>query len=285
MKYRLLFTLITMLCSFAIGQVNTLEKADNKSQKNTAAMLEFQANGVQEFEVRTITENLSSELTSIGKFRLLERGQMDEILKEQGFQESGLCDASSCEVEMGQLLGVDKLITGSVGRLGKTFTLTGRIISVESGEVLISATEKFTGEIDGLLLTSTPRLAQKLSGNQVAPLVQTPKEPVAVKVETMVNQPQDKKSNNMWVKMSTGLLTLAAGGAAYYFNTQVAKHNKDATASAAELNSKKTALAKAIDKKDMDTSLDSAEEAANSRNIMGAVAGVGLIGFGMSFAF
>ena len=60
-------------------------------------------------EVRTISDRLESELIKTGAFRLLERRRIHGILQEQGFQESGECHESSCQVQMGQFWESTKL--------------------------------------------------------------------------------------------------------------------------------------------------------------------------------
>jgi hypothetical protein len=40
----------------------------------------------------------------------MERKQMNEILEEQSFQNSGICDNQSCIVEMGRLLTVKYIV-------------------------------------------------------------------------------------------------------------------------------------------------------------------------------
>ena len=45
------------------------------------------------------------------------------MLKEQGFQQSG-CVSSECAVEAGKLLGVDQIVTGSIGKIGSYYTVS-----------------------------------------------------------------------------------------------------------------------------------------------------------------
>ena len=66
---------------------------------------------------------------------LLERSAMNEILREQGFQQSGACDQQACVVEAGQLLGADRMIFGSVGRLGEALLLSVRLVNVATGQI------------------------------------------------------------------------------------------------------------------------------------------------------
>ena len=91
------------------------------AQKSNVAILQFDAANISEAEVGILTDRLSTELVKLGSFTVVERSQMEEVLKEQGLQQSG-CTTSECAVEVGFLLGVDKMITGSIGRIGSLYT-------------------------------------------------------------------------------------------------------------------------------------------------------------------
>ena len=82
------------------------------------AVLELDGKGISSIEASVMGDKLRSELIATGKFQVIERGQMEEILKEQGFQQTG-CTSSECAVQAGQLIGVNKLVAGSVGKVGE----------------------------------------------------------------------------------------------------------------------------------------------------------------------
>jgi hypothetical protein len=63
---------------------------------------------------------------------------MAVILKEQGFQKSG-CTSTECAVEIGRLLNVQKIVAGRVGKIGPVYSVSIRLIDVESGEILKTA--------------------------------------------------------------------------------------------------------------------------------------------------
>jgi hypothetical protein len=89
---------------------------------------------------------------------------MDDILGEQGFQQTG-CTTTECAVEMGRLLNVQKMISGTIGKLGKTYTIDLSLIDVQTGAIEKSFFRDFKGEIDGLL-----DLMQHIA-NQIAAIV------------------------------------------------------------------------------------------------------------------
>ena len=133
------------------------------AQKSNVAILQFDAANITEAEVGILTDRLSTELVKLGSFTVVERAQMEEVLKEQGLQQSG-CTTSECAVEVGALLGVDKMITGSIGRIGSLFTLSARIIDVETGEILKQVSLDVSGTIEKVLTHTMAEVASQLSG-------------------------------------------------------------------------------------------------------------------------
>ena len=62
--------------------------------KQTVALLEFEGRGISQLEAKTLTDRLMSEMVNTDAVIMVERNQMDEILNEQGFQQSGSLMAS-----------------------------------------------------------------------------------------------------------------------------------------------------------------------------------------------
>ena len=91
---------------------------------------------------------------------------MEEILTEQGFQLSG-CTSSECAVEAGKLLGVEKMIGGSVNKLGNLYTLFIRKIDVESGEILSTASIDCQCAIEEVAVKSTKDAVKILLGEDI----------------------------------------------------------------------------------------------------------------------
>jgi Curli production assembly/transport component CsgG. len=117
-----------------------------------------------ENEALSLTDALRSELSKSGKYQVMERSQMDDILKEQGFQQSGACDEASCAIEMGKILAVNYMVMGNIGMVGKTYTLSVRFVEVGTGRILKDFTEYHKGTTDELLTRVIPMLSQKIAG-------------------------------------------------------------------------------------------------------------------------
>ena len=119
-------------------------------QLPTVAVLYFEARGVSNYEAATLTDRLATELGNTDAVTLVERQQLDRILQEQGLQQSG-CTSMECVAEVGQLLGVEYMISGSVNKLGNTFTVEAKMFSITTGENVKTVSKTSRGEIDELI--------------------------------------------------------------------------------------------------------------------------------------
>lgn len=128
-------------------------------EKMRIAVLDLRADDVPEKTARTISNMLRNELVNDGHFLVVERGQMDAILDEQGFQQTG-CTDQSCAVEMGRLLSVKKMLIGDVSESNGTLYVTVRVVDVEKG--VVEYAEKEVADSDERLDKITSNLAKKL---------------------------------------------------------------------------------------------------------------------------
>ncbi|PKL40111.1 MAG: hypothetical protein CVV44_07815 [Spirochaetae bacterium HGW-Spirochaetae-1] len=105
------------------------------------AVMDFKADGVPEATARRVSELIRTEMINSGEFIVIERKQMDMILKEQGFQKSG-CTDETCAVEVGKLVSAEKILIGTVMKLGDKIIINGRIVDVEKGIAEIGEREE-----------------------------------------------------------------------------------------------------------------------------------------------
>lgn len=131
-----------------------------------AAVFPVQSRGIDTNSVRIVEDALADALLRTGELRLVERSQMQTVLREQGFQESGACDASGCVVEVGKLLGIRQGVVSSLGRLGGSWVLNARLIDIGSGEILVSTQHSFEGNLDRAMRDLVPRVAKDLTNKK-----------------------------------------------------------------------------------------------------------------------
>jgi len=106
--------------------------------KEIIAVLDLEQIGLTPQEAQILTQRLTTKLIAIDRYQVVERNNMDKILKEQKFQHSG-CTDSECAVEIGQLLNSDFIVMGSVSKFGSMYSIDARLIDVGQGKGVISA--------------------------------------------------------------------------------------------------------------------------------------------------
>ena len=195
------------------AQTNTMT-AETAAQlaagKETVAILDFEGRGINQMEAQTLTDRLMSEMVNTDAVIMVERNQMEEIMNEQGFQQSG-CTTSECAAEVGALLGVQNMVSGSFGKLGNSYTIDAKLFAVSTGGTIRSVSKTYKGEVDGLL-TIIEIVAWELVGLQ----------PPAEKLEKLAaadpsqagDQPRAaRKPMGTMTKLT--LLLIGLGGGAY----------------------------------------------------------------------
>ena len=117
----------------------------------TVAILDFEGQGISIQEVQTLTERMRTEIGNTNAVRLIERKAIESIMAEQGLAQSG-CVSDECAAEVGQLLGVQFMINGLIGKLGDSYTIDVKMFSVETGATERSKNVTHEGGIEGLLV-------------------------------------------------------------------------------------------------------------------------------------
>lgn len=179
----------TFVLYIMIGNISIVYA--QQKQKITTAVLNLQSKGgVTSNEASTLTDRFRTELVKLGTYTVLERGQMDEILEEQGFSVSG-CTSSECAIEAGKLLGVQVMIAGDVGKVGDVLTIDVRMFHVATGKIIKAIQEDHRGDVSGLLAVMK-RIARKVAG---------------------LKEEEDKSGGFPWLWVGLGVVVLGGGAA------------------------------------------------------------------------
>lgn len=151
-KMIIMFSLMLSCISFSILAASDLEggvkelaqqisKNMKDNNKNKIAVIEFSD---LNDEITHFGQFLSEELitnlflVSPGQFEVVERRQLVKVLNEHDLGTSGLLDAEAMG-KIGQILGVDAIVTGSVTDLGNNVKINARLISVSSAKIFAVA--------------------------------------------------------------------------------------------------------------------------------------------------
>ena len=132
--------------------------------ESTIAVFDFSNNGLSNNEVLTLTDRLRTELVRVSEQKIVERNKIDDILREQKFQMSGCVD--ECLIELGKLLGANSVVTGSIGKVGNIFTISARMVNVESGEIIQAISYDSDYQIGNLLKYGMKECAYQLIGKE-----------------------------------------------------------------------------------------------------------------------
>jgi len=100
-------------------------------------------------------------LKNIGKYKLVERVLLQKTLEEQELQMSGIVDEETA-AKVGQIYGLDAVITGSAMKVGKDISISGRVINTQTGEIIATGIVEFTSLQD--MKKHLELLAYQLSG-------------------------------------------------------------------------------------------------------------------------
>jgi hypothetical protein len=159
MKKTISIVLMIGMFSFDIAIAQT---AQNQA-KPVLAVLKLKALDITENEAYQITNFLQSELLYSRRFTLVDRVQVDELLKEVKYQQSGSCDVT-CAADLGKQLAASKVIKGSVGKLGNSYTIYIDMVDVETARI-----ENSSNILERCQLDELPAFIRGLITNLLSP--------------------------------------------------------------------------------------------------------------------
>jgi TolB-like protein len=151
------------------------------SQQIKVAIVDFDnTSGIAKYDGlgKAMSSMLISDIeanVSPKRLQLVERSQINKILKEQNFQKTSSVDKAST-VKMGKLLGVKYLLVGDIFVLNDALVINSRLVDTETGD--IKFTEKKEGKLAQWLFLKTS-LAKGLATSISIPFT----EPVVIDKE------------------------------------------------------------------------------------------------------
>jgi hypothetical protein len=167
-------SIVLSVLMILMGFIHPRIASAQEKNEYTIAVLDLNANGISQTEAKSLSNSLHVQVTrtvTSDEFRrksdisytVIERSQMDKIFEQFDIQNTG-CTDISCAVEFGKMLSVERIIIGSVGLVGQTYTFNTSIVDVESTRTLQVAEYRFKGEVDNLLNEGIPDIVSQLLG-------------------------------------------------------------------------------------------------------------------------
>jgi len=132
--------------------------------KPKVAVMNFDVVGMDPSASILLTDRFRAELYKTNRYEVMERAKMEELLKEQAFQISGACNSNECVIQVGKILGTTQMVAGSVGQIGQMYSISVRIVDVETGRILGNETEDCMCPVEKVMTESMKNIARKLVG-------------------------------------------------------------------------------------------------------------------------
>lgn len=121
---------------------NQITSGMSEGKKQKIAVVEFSdlEGRVTEFG-KFLSEELITRLFISKKFNVVERQLLNKVLEEHKLNVTGLVDESTAK-QLGKILGVDAICSGTVTEFADHVRINARLISTESGEIFSVAATK-----------------------------------------------------------------------------------------------------------------------------------------------
>lgn len=110
-----------------------------------------------------VTDKITESFVGSGRYTVLDRDNVDSILKEREFQLSDMVSDQDAATA-GKYLGADFVVVIKVQKLGDTYYVSGKTITVKSGVIAKQGSAQGEGKI-AALIDLAQEVGEKLSGN------------------------------------------------------------------------------------------------------------------------
>lgn len=186
-------------------------------ETKTLAISEFSNNtGLNSFDnlQKGLADSLANNLAKYKSFTILERGKLNEALKELSLSQSGFVSDESA-VKLGKLVGSQYIIFGSALKTGQLFQVSLRVVETETGKIALgesiecSNEESIINSINYLSLKTASSLGENIDKN----LIEESKKNIESKIV--------KGQDSTWLYISGTITVIVAGivtGVIIYFN-------------------------------------------------------------------
>jgi len=237
------------------------------------AVLDLDAIGIEQQSSQILTNKLRSDLVNTGKVTIVDRGEMNTILTEQEFQQTG-CTSQECAIEVGQLLGVSHIVSGSISLMSDLYYINAKLINVESGVIEKSIDEYVKADITEVLMNGMPMVANKLVSNSIIE-----EQVFSTTVESQPLVPVDNEELNSRRKGKIIGAVISSICMTTGFTVGLIKNSEVNT-----LYEEYSAIEGYDKQGDLDTKRDEIESAKTIRNVFYGIGGAGAVGLTISIA-
>ncbi|MDR3343216.1 MAG: CsgG/HfaB family protein [Treponema sp.] len=111
----------------------------------TIAVLDFKnISGEQSLLGRYLSEQAINHLATKTKLKVVERGQLDQVMRELDFYAEGYVSDESM-IELGGMLGVDAVVLGTLAKVGRKISVSMRVVDARTAAILTIGSSELKG--------------------------------------------------------------------------------------------------------------------------------------------
>lgn len=103
------------------------------------AIVDFTGRNIPDQVAAIFSDMLRTQFVNLGTHSVLDKANMDQLLREASFQQTGVTDAEYA-VKIGKILNVKSMVLGTVSRLDDVYYINANMVNVQSGRIEKSAT-------------------------------------------------------------------------------------------------------------------------------------------------
>jgi len=158
--------------------------------------------GEEDSYAALLTEVMTNEIADASQCQVLSQSDIKSMVDFEITKQQCTGDGDTCLTELGQALGVERIVAGSLGHLGSDYLITVRLVDIKNTVVERRAEEVVSGQPEKL------RLAAKLVGRALFPR-DTPLAPVPTGPAAGEPGPAFMSSPMFWGGVGIGVVGLA----------------------------------------------------------------------------
>jgi hypothetical protein len=176
--------LAVVLVSALLSPALAAEGSGEAAQKTKIAVLSMKCErGMDESLVGILNELLLTEFEKTGKYEVISDTDLNSILRLEQKKRLLDCTDITCLSEIGGALGVEKMVSASIGRVGDYYLINMKLINVRGIKVEKRINRKVEGEeneLIGAMEASVRDLATGVAGEVSAWKKEAPTHPYAL---------------------------------------------------------------------------------------------------------
>lgn len=104
------------------------------AEKSWIAVIPFEARGISKESAGLFFDSFHREIINSKRFNVVERERIDKLLQELALQQTG-CTDSECVIQIGRMANADKVMAGSITRIGDKIVAEARVINLETAKI------------------------------------------------------------------------------------------------------------------------------------------------------